>query len=329
MYTWKRYAPMVLALCLLLAVSLSGCSAINGVFNGNDENEEPVNSTEGYRQTVLYFQTDDGLMVPVMKLMPWEEGIGRAALNQLVDTEDNKISAASMGLKNVVPQGVSFVLSISDDAVATVNILDMPKLESAQAEQAMVTGIVNTLTEFQSIDQVQLKFDGKIKSKLSHGTKVGDVMRELPLNPEPLPVSASADDYAYKVKLYFPNQAGSLNVPVTRSIVQEPDIAVAMQELVRGPADAALRDCFPEGTEVLSASVEDDVATVNFSKEFVALSKEPDIEALALTCMQLTAQQFGASISALHVQVDGKDLKDSAVAAMAMPAYENEFRLSD
>lgn len=325
MLRWKRYA-LCGALCLLLALTLSACALVKGVFKSNDESEEPVNSTAGFRQTVLYFQTDDGLMVPVMKLLPWEEGIGRAALNQLVDNDDNRISAAAMGLKSVVPKGVSFVLSIAKDAVATVNIIDMPKLESAQAEQAMVTAVVNTLEKFSAIDRVQLKFDGKVKSKLAHGTKVGEIMSPIPLNPEPLPVSASEEDYAYKVTLYYPNQAGSLNVPVTRSVTQEPDITLAMQELVKGPADAALRNCFPEGTEVLSAAILDDVATVNLSKQFAALQKEPDMEELALTCMELTAQQFGASISELRVQVEGKALKDNAAATMAMPKFVNEFR---
>ncbi len=318
----KRYAPAVLALCLLLALLLSACST--GVFS-EKEQEQPVDSDAGFRRTVLYFQTDDGLMVPVMKLLPWEEGIGRAALNQLVDTEENQISAAAMGLKNVVPQGVSFVLSISDDAVATLNIQDLPKLESAEAEQALVTAVVNTLTEFPSIDQVQLKFDGKIKSKLAHGTRVKDVMRALPMNEEPMPVTATGEELAYNVQLYFPNQSGSLHVPVTRSIAQEPDLEVAMRELVSGPVDNALLGCFPEGTQVLSASIVDDTATVNFSKEFTAISDTPDLEELALTCMQLTAKQFGA-VASLQVQVDGKDFDGAAAETMAMPSYVNEFR---
>ncbi|HWR23256.1 MAG TPA: GerMN domain-containing protein [Feifaniaceae bacterium] len=319
----KRYTPAVLALCLLLALLMSACST--GVFNEKGL-EQAVDSDAGFRRTVLYFQTDDGLMVPVMKLLPWEEGIGRAALNQLVDTADNQISAAAMGLKNVVPQGVTFVLSISDDAVATLNIKDLPALESAEAEQALVTAVVNTLTEFSTIDQVQLKFDGKIKSKLSHGTRVKDAMRTLPLNEEPMPVSADGENMEYRVTLYFPNQSGSLHVPVTRPVAQEPDLEVAMRELVFGPVDTALRNCFPEGTQVLSASVVDDMATVNFSKEFADISDTPDLEALALTCMQLTARQFGASIASLQVQVDGKDYDSGAVETMAIPIYDNEYR---
>ncbi len=321
----KRYAALALALCLLLsAMLLTGCSLVQSVFHPADEEEQPVDSTAGFRRTVLYFQTDDGLMVPVMKLLPWEEGIGRAALNQLVDTDENRISAAAMGLKNVVPQGVSFVLSISDDAVATLNICDLPKLENAEAERALVTAVVNTLIEFPTIEKVQLKFDGKTKKKLPHGTNVQDTMRALPLNEEPLPVNASQDEAQYQLTLYYPNESASLLVPVTRYTAQEPDLALAMQELVKGPAESVLRNCFPEGTEVLSVTMLDDEATINLSSAFASIADTPELEEAALQCMQLTVGNFGA-IASLKLEVEGKAFDKAALETMAMPSYVNEF----
>lgn len=321
----KRYAALALALCLLLSAVLTGCSLVQSVFHPADEEEQPVDSTAGFRRTVLYFQTDDGLMVPVMKLLPWEEGIGRAALNQLVDTDENRISAAAMGLKNVVPQGVSFVLSISDEAVATLNICDLPKLENAEAEQALVTAVVNTLTEFPTIEEVQLKFDGKVKKKLPHGTNVQDAMRAIPLNEEPLAVNASEEDAQHQLTLYYPNESASLLVPVTRHIAQEPDLTVAMQELVKGPAESALRNCFPEGTQVLSATMLDDEATINLSSTFASISDTPELEEAALQCIQLTARNFGA-IASVKLEVEGKAFDKSVLETMAMPSYVNEFR---
>lgn len=286
--------------------------------------EHAADQTTGFRRTVLYYQTDDGFMVPVVKLLPWEEGIGRAALNQLIDTEENRTASAPMGLKNVVPPGVTFVLRIADDAVATVDIQGLPKLESAEAEQALVCAVVNTLTEFSTIDQVKLTFDGKTLKKLPNGTRVKDAMRAIPLNQEPLTVTADADDLN-RMTLFFANQAASLYVPVTRMVEREPSLLLAMEELVSGPVEAALRSCFPEGVEVISASIVDDVAWVNFSKEFGDLAGTPVFEEMAMETMQLTAQQFGA-ISALHVQVDGEDYQSAAMENMAMPTFVNEFR---
>ncbi|MDL2257617.1 GerMN domain-containing protein [Eubacteriales bacterium OttesenSCG-928-K08] len=321
-----RMIALVTLICLLVG-AMCGCGVFDKWFGGKGEEpilEEPVDSTVGFRRTVLYFQTDDGQMVPVMKLLPWEEGIGRAALNQLIDTDTNRISAAKMGLKNVVPQGVSFVLSISDDAVATVNILGLTELSSAEAEQNMITGIINTLTEFDSISSVRFEFDGKQMKKLSNGTLVDGVFLVQALNPEPMTVANEGEDQ-YQMTLYFPNNSASLHVPVTRTVTIEPTFMLAMQELVSGPVDITLRNCFPEGTQVLSATLEDGVATVNLSGEFAQLQSTPELELAALESIQLVAKQF-ASVSALQVQIEGTDYQSASMETMAVPVYVNEYR---
>ena len=323
-----RVRITALTMCILCTLSLCGCAMIGSLFGGGDDTgiaEEPVDASVGFRRTVLYFETDDGQMVPVMKLLPWEEGIGRAALNQLVDTDTNRISAAAMGLKNVVPPGVSFVLSIGDDAIATVDILELPALADAQAEQNMITAVVNTLTEFSRIEQVEFLFDGKEKKKLPHGTAVNTVFSTQALNVEPLAVSAGTDEQ-YPVTLYFPNRAASLQIPVTRMVNTEPDLFLAMEQLAQGPADNSLRACFPANTEVLAAEIENDVVMVNFSQEFLALSDTPDIEQAAIASMQLTAKQFGEA-SALHIQVEGTDYCPASSVTMAVPQFANEYRL--
>lgn len=325
-----RFRAFVACVCVLALGLLCGCSVIESVFHPTQSADLPQEhpedtATAGLRRTTLYYQTDDGLMVPVMKLMPWEEGIGRAALNQLVDTDENRLNASAMGLKNVVPQGVTFVLSISEDAEARVDIQNLPELASAELEQALVCAVVNTLTEFPTIDRVQLQFDGETIKKLPHGTSVRDSMRTILLNEEPLPVSASEEDTLEKLTLYFANNPASLYIPVTRTVTREPSLAMAMEELVIGPVDSALRSCFPAGTQVLSASILDDVATVNFSEEFSAIADTPVLEEIALETMRLTAQQFGA-ISVLHVQVDGKDYQPLDPENTDMPTFANTFR---
>lgn len=319
---------MAVALVLVMLLGLTGCALWESIFPPDTEDvllDDAIDTEAGFRRTVLYFETDDGHMVPVMKLLPWEEGIGKAALSQLVDTDTNRISAAAMGLKNVVPPGVSFVLSISDDAVATVNILDLPELESAEAEQKLVTAVVNTLTEFPTIDQVTFLFDGKAKKALPHGTPVNETLSKLPLNTEPLPASAVEGAGQHSLTLYFPNRAASLQVPVTRTVGSEPMLMSAMQELVNGPADETLRACFPEGTQVLSATVTDGVAVVNLSKEFNELQTMAELEEVALESMQLTAAQF-EGVNTLHLQVEGSDYESAALSTMAMPVYVNEYR---
>lgn len=311
---------------LFVFAAFCGCS----IFGKNADESVMLEHGEdtasaGLRQTTLYFQSDDGYMVPVMKLLPWEEGIGKAALNQLVDTDENRISASAMGLKNVVPQGVTFVLSISDDAVATVNIENLQALESAEAEEALITAVINTLTGFPTIEEVEFKFDGKQVKKMPNGTRVEGQHKQVALNEEPLPVSASDDEVLEKVTLYFANSQGSLYVPVTRTITREPSLELVMEELVTGPVDSSLLNCFPEGTEVLSAGVMGDIATINLSSEFNLLKSNPYLEEIALETMMLTAEQFSA-LTQVNIQVDGKDYEVQSTSAVAIPTFANTFR---
>jgi germination protein M len=206
-----------------------------------------------------------------------------------------------------------------------VDIQNLPTLESARAEQDLICAVVNTLTEFPTIDRVQFKFDGEGIKKLPHGTSVNGPMRTVPLNEEPLPVNASDSDALYPIRLYFANLPASLYVPVARTVTREPTFALAMNELVSGPQDEALRNSFPEGTHVLSAGIVDNVASVNFSSEFNALKENAALEEIALDTIQLTAKQFGA-ISALHVQVEGRDYQSAAIETLVIPQFANSFR---
>ncbi len=323
----KRMGTFLLALILFGCVfMLSACKEDEVPVPPMEDEwvEESPDQSAGYRQTVLYYESDEGMMVPVMKLLPWEEGIGKAALNQLVDSQENKLSSAVMGLKNVVPQGVTFVLSISDEAVATLDICDLPELEDVGAENALVTAVVNTLVEFPTIEEVSLMFDGESIESLPHGTDVSGVMGRIPLNEEPLLVSASDED-VHLMTLYFPNLSASLNVPVTRYVGTEPTFELAVNALISGPMDETLRACFPEGTKVLTASVENNIATVDLSEEYATISNTPELEAAALETLQLTAAQFG-TVSALSLTVEGEAWQTESVAAMSIMQYPNEFR---
>ena len=67
----------ILILALLTALMMASCKKA-------EEPAEPEADTDnGYRRTTLYYATEDGFIVPVMKSIPWEEGIGRAALSYL------------------------------------------------------------------------------------------------------------------------------------------------------------------------------------------------------------------------------------------------------
>ncbi|MDD3921627.1 MAG: GerMN domain-containing protein, partial [Eubacteriales bacterium] len=210
-----------------------------------------------------------------------------------------------------------------DDAVATLNIRDLPALADSSAEANMLCAVVNTLTEFPTIDRVKVLFDGKEKKELPHGTAASAVMATFALNEEPVAVSASSEEL-HKMTLYFPNSTASLHIPVSRTVSQEPSLSAAMAELIEGPADPSLLPCFPEGTRLLSAEINDNTACVNLSGAFMRDTHTEGMQEAAITSMMLTAKQFD-DVSDFRLLIDGVDYEPAADVVSAIPVFVNTF----
>ncbi len=307
----------VIVCTLLLCAFFAGCKQdAQGVF------EDELTSEAGYRRTVLYYLSDDGFVVPVMKLIPWEEGIGKAALSYLVDENDNRQSASAMGLKTVLPEGVTYTLRIGDDKNAVVDFTGLAKFSQAAEEQAMVMAVVNTLAEFDSIDTVSITVDGKAVKSLPRGTSISGKMSPFALNVEE-PEAEVITDGAYKLTLYFPNASGSLNVPVTRLTNIEPTLESAVRELLKGPRFEGLLNPFPIGTEMLGLSYADGAAVVNFSAAFKSTEQTEGLAEAAYDAISLTLKAI-QPVSMLEVYVDGQPY-EALTTQTSAPAYPNEF----
>lgn len=314
----KRLWLFALA-CLLVVALAAGCA------KGNKEAEAAVFEEDpeaGYRRTVLYYASDDGYIVPVMKRIPWEEGIGKAALGYLVDNAANRAAAAPMGLNAVVPEGVSFTLRIGEEGAAVVNVTGLTKLADAEAEKAMVTGIVNTLTEFDSIHTVSFTLDGAKAKALPHGTDISGAFSALPLNAEDGEVAVSGGS-AHAMTLYYPNTTASLNVPVTRYGEAEPTLTSALQALLEGPKSAGLA-AFPADTKLLSAYIADGVVAVDLSAEFKQVADTEGLCAALQTAIALTANEVEAVYGA-DIYVEGEEYALHTLQVSA-PVYVNEFK---
>lgn len=315
----KRHWLLLLVCLVALLIVLGGCA------KGKNEADVAVFEEDpeaGYRRTVLYYASDDGYIVPVMRRIPWEEGIGRAALGYLVEDESSRAALASMGLRAVVPAGAAFSLRIGDEGAAVVDITGLTKLADAKAEKAMVTGIVNTLTEFDSIQTVRITLDGAKVAALPHGTDVSRTFAAIPLNAEDGEVAVSSDG-AHAMTLYFPNDSASLNVPVTRYGEAEPSLTNVLQALIDGPKDASLTG-FPVDTELLSAYIEDGIVCVDLSAHFKEVEQTDGLCEALQTAIALTANEL-ESVYGTDIYVEGKEYALYSQET-SVSLYVNEFK---
>jgi germination protein M len=313
----KRYAPLLMIIiCLML---MAGCGAKTSE-NTEDVSAAAASPSVSLRDTIVYYLTDTGYIVPVMKQIPWEEGIGKAALRQLVATDENTAQLAEYGLNALLPEGVEFDMRINDaDGLATLNIKNLSKLKDKQAEQNMITAVVNTLVEFPRIEKVKFLVNGSDKT-LPHGTSIKNPFKKCDLNVEQ---DGNASDY--KVTLYFREVNSDTIVPVTRYIAYEPSVEAAVQELLKGPSDdSKLENCFPMGTELIDVNVAYGDAVINLSKEFENVMETPDIERAALNTLQLTCMQFN-QVDRIVLKSAGAEYESASLETMAYPVYANEI----
>jgi germination protein M len=193
--------------------------------------------TEGVEtaRTVVYYQDNYGYLVPVTRTVPMEEGIARATLNLMVQGAYNDMEAARLGLRTVIPEGTDIELDINAEGVARINLgKNAMNCADAASEANMVSAVVQTLTEFPTVEKVTFLVGGMETEELTHGTSISGEFTRGTLNLES---SASiSPGEAKTVMLYFPGDASSVLVPVTRMVYVLSDLSTAVLELAKGPS---------------------------------------------------------------------------------------------
>ena len=282
---------------------------------------EVQSADAGTVDTVVYYQDNYGYLVPVQCKVPAEDGIAKATLSLMVKSTANDMQAARLGLRTVLPENISIDLDIAD-GLARIDLgkeaLDMP---DAAAESNMITAIVQALTEFPTVEKVEFLVGGQKLETLPHGTSVSGQFTREDLNPEMASADIALED-AEPVTLYFPGDASDVLVPVTRMVYSEPDINTAVVELCKGPsASSPLENVLPAGCGVIDVNVEDGVAKINFTGEFIDLAENSDGGRLALKALVLTCTQFDG-IEGVEIYVDGEPY-DPGADTLALPACAN------
>lgn len=303
-----KFAAIIVVITLILSLAV-GC--------GKKEDTEVANDPQmqmpelNMRDTIIYYSDANGYVIPVMKRIEWVEGIGKAALNELVAGAEEDIKLASYGLSAPVPFGTEFDLDIAD-GLATIDILLSAELENLDAERSMISCIVNTLMEFPTVDRVEVLINSNRVFLLENGAEIKEVYETKLYNLEPQGVDDQFDESF--AKLYFISSSGKFLVPTSR-MMGEGYTPMQMLEALQEPVlDSGLQSVLPELVEILDIKMVENQAMVNLSNDFNSLADIPDAERLAITAIHnvLTSLE---GIESIQILVEGK-LYEGAVEVL-------------
>lgn len=335
----KRYKLGIIVIVLCLMVALSGCENPLAKLVGEKEtsdtsyvsylidNEGFVDvEGEGLRKTVLYYRDEKGFVIPVMRRIPWEEGIAKSAVGQLVDRPVVREDLSTIGLLPVLPAGTEIIgMSINEGLCKVDFSNELLSYSSELEEKSIVQAIIYTLTEFETIDQVQIMVEGDIINKLTYGTKIGEPLERANIN---LAYELSQENIP--VVVYYKgttNGEETFFVPVTKGTnAMKVDIKSALVALLEGaPDDSGLYSEIPFGATINDVYVKEGVAYIDFSEEIKHMPESPVHQQSLVYELGLTLREIEPTIAQIRILSNGTEVQLSSDISLNLPQFSNEF----
>ncbi|SDJ98398.1 GerMN domain-containing protein [Natronincola ferrireducens] len=335
----KGYRLLAIVMILCGVLVLSGCQNPLTRLVGERETSDTSHvsyliDTEGFvdeenvglRKTVLYYRDEKGLVIPVMRRIPWEEGIAKAAINQLVDRPIVREDLSMIGLLPVLPASTEIIGMSIDDGLCRVDFnKNILSYNSELEEKAIVQSIVYTLTEFEAIDKVQIIVEGNIMKKLTYGTNI-----EKPLRRQNINLTHELSEENIPVVVYYKgttNGEETFFVPVTKGVSGlKADIKSVVAALLEGvPENSGLYSEIPYGTTVNDVYVRDGVAYIDLSQEIKRMPESPQHQQSLVYELGLTLREVEPTIAQVRILSNGTEIQLNSNVSLNLPSFSNEF----
>lgn len=327
----RRIILFGLIIVLGLTVLTMGKNFINKRLASDDDeievvrsDEDVINVTEdddGMRKTVLYFKNRDGYLVPVMRRIPWEEGIARATLNNMIDSPELRDSLSYTGLLPIIPAGTEVTGIAIDEETGICKISFSENFlnnESQSDEESLIKGVVYTLTEFPTIEKVKILVGGKELESLTHGTSIGSILERKDIN-----LVGRPEDGKSKVLVYYKDKTDEdyqYFIPMTiPTLAPEANVYSALDILFQGPPEGlGLSSDMPQGTTLHGVEISNGTAYVDISYDIYEEESEQISFSNIIKNIGLTLSQF-EEIEVVELLIDGETINTT------VPAFANEY----
>lgn len=235
-------------LAVLLMICMAGCSK-----RGNDSSQYQVYVTDSGHTRLLAegFSTQTADTVEI--------------LGELL--EKLKSPSVSGEHYSILPEEVAIENYTLTDGQLTVIFNDAYLNMDNASEIILRAGLVMTVTQLKDVRTVVFHIGNEVLRDFS-GEPVGAMTGSMFITSQ---VGTNSYKYA-SLSLYFGNSTGNKIVREVRNVHYSNNTTlerVVMEQLLKGPMNTQLLAVLPENVRVISISVEDNLCTLNLSKEFL------------------------------------------------------------
>lgn len=253
-----------------------------------------TSSIENKRSVTVYYQDQDGYLIPMTRWIPMQQGVARACVSLCIDSAVSREEVAYYGVYPVLPEGTEILGIDIRDGTAVIDfsreILDY---NSAKAERNIVTSIVYMLTEFRTVSKVRILVNGYSLDKLKYGTDIsGDLEREkLAINTETALISETGKQDIYLLKNVKNSFAYIIPISVAAAQTDGNYPEKLIEHLLEARNNENLYSELPDGTKLLGYELQSEKAILNFNRSFIdyggSTREEGIINQLAYTLRQV------------------------------------------
>jgi len=304
---WKKSLFILLMIGILV---IAGCSKKEDpIVNSNNTADSPQTRTQSVERkpfivqnqetVIVYFATPDKKnLVPVTLSVKTTKEAAKVAVEKLLAGPENDFSCGVIPegtkLKDIYLQGRTVYVDLTED-IEKLN-------EEAESAQLALDALTLTLTEFNEVDDVQVLIDSQVEKEL------GEINIENPLK-RPEQINLYGKPGKHNIKIFFSDSNAMYLVPITIG-VEDGDIPLrAMKKLLNGPPEnSGLISTVWPGTKINNFTIEDGVATIDFSNEVLGYGGGTTAETMLLNSVVLTLTQF-EEIEAVQILIDGKKVE--------------------
>ena len=289
--------------------------------------------SEPRRPVTVYYQDEDGCLVPMTRWIQPQLGIARAAVSLAVDSPLTREETAYYGVYPVIPEGTGILGIDIRNGTAVIDFSrDLLNYGTAWSERNIIAAVVYTLTEFDTVDKVRILINGYPVGVLKYGTDLSEPLgrEDMMINTEM--VKVSPEPGKEKIDVYFMKRANEdfvYAVPVSLAVESgeadlEPDTLVRL--LLGTVPGGGIYTEIPEGVYLRGSYVYDGTAYLDFSGEFINYGGTAREEAI-LKQITYTLRQCDG-IRKIKITVDGRSVElpegTYISAGLVIPATVND-----